>query len=121
MKKIALFLGIAITVLSIIAVLFFMFRGDLSVPEIQDFPGLQQELDNLEESSDLNVYFEGDTGNMVRITGYVTRGADITAHCKLLTDSATRYISEDYILLVKVISPSENMFDPGGKTHTCRW
>ena len=121
MKKIALFLGIVITVLSVITVLFFMFGGGLSVPEIQDFPGLQQELDNLEVSSDLNVDFDGDTDNKVRITGYVPRGADVTAHCKLLTDSVTRYISEDYILLVKVISPSENMFQPGGKTHTCRW
>jgi MFS family permease len=95
-----------------------------STPEIQDFPGLQQELGNLEESSDLyNVGFEGDRGNKIIISGSVPGYWATSRSCSLLTDSARMYISEDYRLAVELnvyVAPGDLVWPfPYTETYTC--
>jgi hypothetical protein len=84
-----------------------------TVPEIQDFPGLRQELDNLKQSlypeqALTDVDFNGNPGNKITITGgVVVKYADKTSHCKLITDSARMYISKKYQLTVEILRPGD--------------
>jgi MFS family permease len=83
-----------------------------TIPEIQDFPGLQHELDDLEEFR--GVYFEGEVGKQITFTGYaehVQKGApeynDRLLYCSLLAETANKYVSEDYDLMFMVEIPAD--------------
>jgi hypothetical protein len=67
-EKIGILLGIVVTVMITI----FLISYFSSVPEIQDFPGLQQELDILEDRYFFRqVDFEGKYNSSITISGWM--------------------------------------------------
>lgn len=113
--KILAFL-VALAILTLTTIWWYQYFS--SVPDLQDFPGLQQELDNLEATYIFNsVNFKGEKGNRVIIRAMVDWGVSGDG-CLILTDSVKHYFSDHYSLEFQIGWPGDLVF-PFGSVANC--